>query len=68
MLAALKAAFAAASGLLAALGAAVAAAGGWAIAIIALCAFIFVNWLRSVITAAGACVDYTWIGPVAWGR
>jgi hypothetical protein len=68
VLTALKAAFAAAGGLLAALGAAVAAVGGWAIAIIALCAYIFGNWLRSVITSAGAYIDCTWIGPVAWGR
>jgi hypothetical protein len=45
----------------------VAAAGGWAIAIIAICAFIFGDWLRSVITSAGAYSDCTWIGPVAWG-
>lgn len=67
VLAALKGALAAGS-LLAALGAAVAAAGGWAIAIIALCAYIFGKWLKSVITAAGAYIDCSWIGPVAWGR
>jgi hypothetical protein len=68
VLAALKAAFAGTGGVLAALGAAVAVVGGWAIAIIALCAFIFGNWLRSVITSAGAYIDCTWIGPVASGR
>lgn len=65
---ALKAAFAATGTLLAALGAAVAAVGGWALGIIALCAYIFGTWLKSVITSAGAYIDCTWIGPVAWGR
>src|SRR5262249_47973195 len=64
----LRAAFGAGGALLAGLGAAVAAAGGWAIAIITVCAYIFGRWLKSVITAAGAYVDVTWIGPVAWGR
>jgi hypothetical protein len=68
VLTALKAAFAAAGGLLAAVGAAVAAAGGWAIAIIAACAYLFGKWLKSVITPAGAYIDCSWIGPVAWGR
>jgi len=69
VLSALGAAFGAiGGGLAAAVGAAVAAAGGWAIAIIAICAYIFGRWLKSVITAAGAYVDCSWIGPVAWGR
>jgi hypothetical protein len=68
VLAALKAAFAATGTLLATLGAAVAAVGGWALGIIALCAYIFGTWLKSVITSAGAYIDCTWIGPVAWSR
>jgi hypothetical protein len=68
VLAALKAAFTATGTLLASLGAAVAAVGGWALGIIALCAYIFGTWLKSVITSAGAYIDCTWIGPVAWGR
>jgi hypothetical protein len=69
VLSALGAAFGAVGGgLVATVGAVVAAAGGWAIAIIAICAYIFGRWLKSVVTAAGAYIDCTWIGPVAWGR